>query len=98
MAIKWMQRIIKWWYGSQGIDSGPVFRTWDGRQARQGQFELSILNRLERMARERPALFLDKNVNVMTDYSMLRLFRHGATTWVEILGLPGSVTDLNNRW
>jgi hypothetical protein len=60
--------------------------------------ELSILNRFVRLEAENPAIFPDKNVNVMTDYSMRRSFRRGATTRAEIRDLPGTVTDLNNRW
>jgi hypothetical protein len=97
MPVKWMKRVIEW-HDSRGVESGPVFRTWDGKRARQGKFELSTLNRLARLEIERPALFPDKNVNVMTDYSARRSFRRGATTRAEILGLPGTATDLNNRW
>ena len=87
------------WYVARDIEVGPVFRTRDGKRARQGQFELSILNRLVRLSTEKPELFPDKNVNVMTDYySTRRSFWRGATTRAEILGLPGTVTDLNNRW
>jgi hypothetical protein len=57
-----------------------------------------MLNQLARLERERPALFPDKNVNMMTDFSTPRSFRQGATAQAEILGLPGTVTDLNNRW
>lgn len=65
------------WYDAHEIDSGPaVFRTWDGKCARQGQLELSILNsRLVHLSTERPALFPDKNMDVMADFSMWRLFR-----------------------
>jgi hypothetical protein len=97
MPVKWMNRMIAY-YDARGIDSGPVFRTWEGKRARQGQFELSILNRLVRLETEKPSLFPDKTVNVMSDYSTRRSFRRGATTRAEILGLPGTVTDLNNRW
>jgi hypothetical protein len=57
------------WYDVHDVESGPVFRTWEGKCARQGQFELYILNRLARLEVERSSLFPDKNVNVMTDYS-----------------------------
>jgi hypothetical protein len=39
MPIKWMKHMIAW-YNTCGIKSGPVFRTWEGKHARQGQFEL----------------------------------------------------------
>ena len=97
MPVKWMKRMIAW-YDARGVEVGPVFRTTDGKRARQGRFELSILNRLVRLSTEKPELFPDKNVNVMSDYSTRRSFRRGATTRAEILGLPGTVTDLNNRW
>jgi hypothetical protein len=70
MPVKWMTRMISW-YGARGIDGGPVFRTWDGGRARQGQFELSIANRLARLARDKPELFPDKNMDVMADYIAL---------------------------
>ena len=70
---KWMNRVIAW-YDAHDIDSGPVFRTRDGKQARQGQLELSILNRLCSVIYRKIRIFTDKNVNVMTYYSTRRSF------------------------
>jgi hypothetical protein len=95
--VLWMQRMIDW-YDARGVETGPVFRTRDEKRARQGQFELSILNRLARLQAEKPELFPDKKVNAMTDFSTRRSFRRGATSRAEIRELPGTVTDLNNRW
>jgi hypothetical protein len=68
--VLWMKRMSTW-YDAGGVESGPVFRSRDGKRTRQGQFELSILNRLVRRLRilEKPELFPDKNVQVMTDFS-----------------------------
>jgi hypothetical protein len=95
--VLWMQRMIEW-YDVRGVDAGPVFRARDGKRARQGQFESSILNRQARLRVEKPELFPDKNVNAMIDFSSRRSFRRGATSRAEIPESPGAVTDLNNRW
>jgi hypothetical protein len=44
MPVKWMNQMIAW-YAAHDVDSGPVFRTRDGKRATQGKFELSITNR-----------------------------------------------------
>ena len=72
MLVKWMNGMIAW-YVAHDIDGRPVFRTRDGKRARQGQFELTILNRLVPLSQKKE-LFPDKNVNVMIDYSTRRSF------------------------
>jgi hypothetical protein len=57
MPVKWMKRMIEW-CDARGVDGGPGFRTWDGKRARQGRYELSILNRLARLAEEKPGLIV----------------------------------------
>ena len=97
MPTKWMERMFDW-YADRGVTRGPVFRKDDGMRARQTQFSFSIWNRLVQVSREQPALFPDKRVNILMDFSTRRSFRRGATTRAEILELSTMVTDLNNRW
>ena len=37
MPVKWMNQMIAW-YATHDIDGRPVFRTWNGKRERQGQF------------------------------------------------------------
>jgi hypothetical protein len=95
--VKWMQRMFAW-YAETGVTRGPVFRKANGMRARQTQFGFSTLSRLVIVSEEHPTLFPDKRVDILLDYSTRRSFRRGATTRAEILQLPDTVTDLNNRW
>jgi hypothetical protein len=96
MPVKWIRRMLSW-YAEIGITLGPVFRLSDGKRARQSVFSFSILSRLLKMSEDRPKLFPDKRVDVFGDYSTRRIFRRGATTRAEILGLSDTVTNLNIR-
>jgi hypothetical protein len=97
MPTKWIKRMIDW-YDQTGVIRGPVFRNGSGMRARQSQFGYSIFSRLVRVSEERPSIFADKHVDIMTDYSTRRSFRRGATSRAEILGLSETITNLNNRW
>jgi hypothetical protein len=95
--VKWIQRMLEW-YAETGVTRGPVFRKADGTRARQTQFSFSIWSRLVKVSEEQPVLFPDNRVNILLDFSTRRSFRRGATTRAEILELPETVTNLNNRW
>jgi hypothetical protein len=97
MPTKWIKRMIDW-YDQTGVTRGPVFRNGSGMRARQSQFVYSIFSRLVRVSEERPSLFPDKRVDILTDYSTRRSFRRGATSRAEILGLSETITNLNNSW
>jgi hypothetical protein len=97
MPAKWMNRMLEW-YEETGVTRGPVFHNRSGLRARQSQFSYSIWSRLLRVSVDKPGLFPDKRVMIMTAYSTRRSFRRGATTRAEILGLSETVTNLNNRW
>lgn len=81
IPAKWMERMLSW-YDETGVIRGPVFRTSDGRRARQSQFSFSILCRLVQVSEESASLFPDKG---------LPFFR------ISVLGTPFDVAPLHEQ-
>ena len=93
---RWLSRLLNTRVNLDGQVTGFLFARQDGRKASLGDYDASFRDYLER-ARESHAGFFFSSA-LITDYSLRRSLRRGATIEAENNNVDTAAIELINRW